>query len=213
MSTWHSWPNPIPTCRNAPPTWQPSPRRWPGPAPAGASSCSSAARRAVGKTAVLREFTAALEGTLWGACDPLFTPRPLGPFLDIAADAGFRFEAGTKPHQVASTLMRESWAQRGTVIVLEDLHWADEATLDVVSLLARRIESVPALVIASYRDDELARTHPLRRLLGELRGSSAIKRLSVEPLSPAGVASLAGAAQPASTRPRCTGPPAATRSS
>src|SRR5690348_2052796 len=135
----------------------------------------------VGKTALLRAFTGVLEGTLWGACDPLFTPRPLGPFLDIAAGAGLRFEAGTKPHQVAAGLLRESWGRRGTVIVLEDLHWADEATLDVVSLLARRIESVPALVVASYRDDELGRTHPLRRLLGELRGSSAIRRLAVEP--------------------------------
>jgi DNA-binding CsgD family transcriptional regulator len=159
----------------------------------------------VGKTAVLRSFTAALEGTLWGACDPLFTPRPLGPFLDIAAGTGLRFESGTKPHQVASTIMREAWAQRGVVIVLEDLHWADEATLDVVSLLARRIESVPALVIASYRDDGLARTHPLRRLLGELHSSSAIRRLAVEPLSPAAVASLAPAGLDAAALHRATG--------
>jgi DNA-binding CsgD family transcriptional regulator/tetratricopeptide (TPR) repeat protein len=159
----------------------------------------------VGKTAVLRAFTAALEGTLWGACDPLFTPRPLGPFLDIAAGTGLRFEAGTKPHQVASTIMREAWAQRGIVIVLEDLHWADEATLDVVSLLARRIESVPALVIASYRDDGLGRTHPLRRLLGELHGSSAIQRVAVEPLSPAAVASLAPAGMDAAALHRATG--------
>ncbi len=158
-----------------------------------------------GKTTVLRRFTAGAERALWGSCDPLFTPRPLGPFLDIAADAGLRFEAGIKPHQVASAIMREAWAQRGTIIVLEDLHWADEATLDVVSLLARRIESVPALLIATYRDDELERTHPLRRLLGELRGSDSIKRLTVEPLSPKAVAALAPRGMDAAALHRATG--------
>ena len=58
-----------------------------------------------------------------------------------------------------------------TVLVLEDLHWADEATLDVLRLLARRVETVPALVLASYRDDELDARHPLRIVLGELATS------------------------------------------
>jgi len=60
--------------------------------------------------------------------------------------------------------------ERGTtpVLVIEDVHWADEATLDVLRLLGRRIESVRALVIATYRDDELGREHPLRVVVGAL---------------------------------------------
>ena len=55
--------------------------------------------------------------------------------------------------------------------MLEDVHWADEATLDVLRLLARRVEAVPALVVATYRDDELDARHPLRLVLGELATS------------------------------------------
>ena len=76
-------------------------------------------------------------------------------------------------------------------MVLEDLHWADEATLDALSLLGRRIDAVPALAVASYRDDGLGRDHPLRILLGELGTAKTIDRLRVEPLSLEAVAELA----------------------
>jgi DNA-binding CsgD family transcriptional regulator/tetratricopeptide (TPR) repeat protein len=150
-----------------------------------------------GKTALVREFCLAADPprrVLWGACDPLFTPRPLGPFLEIAQVAGGEIaelvEAGGKPHQLAAAIVREAGAQRGTIIVLEDLHWADEATLDVLSLLGRRIDTVAALVIATYRGDELDRGHPLRRLLGELHSGS-VRRLTAEPLSLGAVRALA----------------------
>ena len=85
-----------------------------------------------GKTALLRQFRAELpEGTrvLWGACDPLFTPRPLAPFVDIATETGGEMldlvDAGAKPYQVAAALLRDLQARPGTVLVLEDLHWAD----------------------------------------------------------------------------------------
>jgi predicted ATPase len=151
-----------------------------------------------GKTTLLRGFCGGcepVEHILWGACDPLFTPRPLGPFVDIADELGGGFRdlvaAGAKPHQVAAALVDQARAARGTVVVLEDLHWADEATLDVLSLLGRRISGIPALVIATYRDDELDRTHPLRRFVGELRSSNSIRRLKAQPLSLAAVRSLA----------------------
>jgi DNA-binding CsgD family transcriptional regulator len=98
-------------------------------------------------------------------------------------------EGSAKPHEVAAALVAQLRGRRTTVLVLEDLHWADEATLDVLMLLAARISSVSALVLASYRDDELDRTPALRVLLGELaRGP---RRLMVQRLSPAGVATLA----------------------
>src|SRR5438477_9280536 len=104
----------------------------------------------VGKTALLRRFCAegcASTRVLWGGCDPLFTPRPLGPLLAVAEEAGGELgrvvETGAMPHEVVAALARELRARPATVFVLEDVHWADEATLDVLRLLARRVESVP----------------------------------------------------------------------
>ena len=150
----------------------------------------------VGKTAVLRRFGDGLPKPtrlLWGACEPLRTPRPLGPFLDIAEETGGELEqvaAGApRPHEVASALMRELRGQVPTVVVIEDAHWADEATLDVLTLLVSRIAAAPALVIASYRDDELDRDGQLRFVLGELVRRTT--RIRIEPLSQSAVAGLA----------------------
>jgi hypothetical protein len=91
-----------------------------------------------GKTALLRCFREETGRVLWGGCDPLFTPRPLGPFADVADQVGGELaellNRGSKPHEVAAAVMDEARAGRGTVLVCEDLHWADEATLDVLSL-------------------------------------------------------------------------------
>jgi DNA-binding CsgD family transcriptional regulator/tetratricopeptide (TPR) repeat protein len=151
-----------------------------------------------GKTALVRQFLAESAGAariLGGACEPLFTPRPLGPLLDLARECGGELEAvvagGALPYEVAAALMRELAAHAPSVLVLEDAHWADEATLDVLRLLARRIETVPALVIASYRDDELDAAHPLRIVLGELATSSRLGRVKLRRLSPGAVAELA----------------------
>src|SRR5205823_5400136 len=76
-------------------------------------------------------------------------------------------------------------------LVFDDLHWADEATLDVLTLVGRRIDAVPALVLAAYRDDELDRAHPFRIVLGELATARGVSRLTVEPLSQTAVAELA----------------------
>jgi DNA-binding CsgD family transcriptional regulator/tetratricopeptide (TPR) repeat protein len=152
----------------------------------------------VGKTALLRRFCDGCGQSariLWGGCDPLFTPLPLGPFLDVAHVTGGDLEdlvaGGARPYEVVQALSAELRMRTPTVLVLEDLHWADEATLDVLRLLARRVEMVPALVVASYRDDELDRTHPLRIVLGELMPDGSTNRLGLTPLSPVAVAKLA----------------------
>ena len=95
------------------------------------------------------------------------------------------------PYDVVAALTHELSARAPTVFVLEDLHWADEATLDVLRLLARRVETVPALVIASYRDDELDAAHPLRIVLGELATTQNVGRMKLVLLSPGAVAQLA----------------------
>ena len=151
----------------------------------------------VGKTTLLRRLDEEHRGGtrfLWGACEALFTPRPLGPLLDVADLTGGEFAqvvtAGAKPHDVVGALIREVDITP-TVLVLEDLHWADEATLDVLRLLARRVASVPVLALASYRDDELDREHPLRIVLGELGRGDEVRRLKLAPLSLAAVRKLA----------------------
>jgi DNA-binding CsgD family transcriptional regulator len=151
----------------------------------------------IGKTALVRAFCvrARPSRVLWGACDALFTPRPLGPFVDIADDVGGELSAvvaeGAAAGALLGALTRSLRGRPPDVVVLEDLHWADEATLDVLRLLARRIESLPALVLATYRDDEIDPRHPLRIVLGELPTGSAA-RLALAPLSEQGVAELAG---------------------
>ena len=152
----------------------------------------------VGKTSLLRRFCDDRPPSvrvLWGSCDTLLTPRPLGPLFDIAAITGGELEAlvsgSARPHQVVAALVRELVEDAPTVVVLEDMHWADGATLDALRLLGRRIDAVPALVAVSYRDDELDRMHPLRMVLGELGAGDAIKRMRIEPLPAHAVAELA----------------------
>ena len=149
----------------------------------------------VGKTALLRQFAAGRDRVLWGACDALFTPRPLGPFLDIAEITGGELEElverGASAREVVTALADQLPRRMPSILVLEDLHWTDEATLDALRLIARRIDRFSALIVATYRDDELDRTHPLRLVLGELPSSPSITRLAVEPLSPEAVADLA----------------------
>jgi DNA-binding NarL/FixJ family response regulator/tetratricopeptide (TPR) repeat protein len=155
----------------------------------------------VGKTALLHRFCDECAGAarvLWGTCDALFTPRPLGPFVDIAEATGGELAevvaSGARPHEVASALTRELRRRSPTIIVLDDVHSADEATLDVLRLLARRVEAVPCLVLVGYRDDELDRSHPLRVLLGDLATGESISRMKLTPLSAVAVAQLAAPA-------------------
>jgi DNA-binding CsgD family transcriptional regulator/tetratricopeptide (TPR) repeat protein len=152
----------------------------------------------IGKTALLRRFCLDASGSarvLWGKCDQLFTPRPLGPLLDIAQDVGagvaevLRRE-GT-PHDVASALADMLVAGRPSIVVLEDMHLADEATLDVLRVLGGRVRALHALIIVSYRDDELDRWHPLRLVLADVGAAAPITRLKLPRLTPDAVAAMA----------------------
>lgn len=150
-----------------------------------------------GKTALVRGFCQRLgveSRVLTGACDALSTPRPLGPLIDVAVAVGGALadlvQLGAPPSEVYAAV-HDELAGQPTVLVLEDLHWADEATLDVLRLLGRRIETLPALVVATFRDDGLDRAHPVRVLVGDLATAPSADRLTLEPLSPAAVAQLA----------------------
>jgi DNA-binding CsgD family transcriptional regulator/tetratricopeptide (TPR) repeat protein len=137
----------------------------------------------VGKTALVRALAARVDvPTLVGSCENLTAPTPLGPFLDIGIDPG-------EPRTVAGAVLER--LRHPAVLVLEDLHWADQATLDVLRVLGRRIDSSPSLVVATYRDDEVERDHPLRVVLGELTSAPAVSRLPVPRLTVDAVRELA----------------------
>ncbi|HVO46253.1 MAG TPA: AAA family ATPase [Steroidobacteraceae bacterium] len=151
----------------------------------------------VGKTTLLREFASrAGVRVLWGGCDDLSTPRPLAPVWDIARQIrGELLEALTSKDRrehvfslALTVLERES-----ILLVLEDMHWADEATLDLLKFLGRRIHTTRSMIAATFRDDELGTQHPLRMVIGDLPSAST-RRVSLVPLSESAVAELAGVA-------------------
>ncbi|MFF2997673.1 helix-turn-helix transcriptional regulator [Streptomyces sp. NPDC057950] len=155
----------------------------------------------IGKTSVVRRLAQLADPrirVLAGACDPLATPRPLGPLMDLAPRLGPAVRtaltgalAGTcRSDEVFDCLLADLSAYP-SLLVLEDVHWADEATMDLLRHLVRRLPSVPALVVATYRDDEVGRTHHLTALLGTLAGYSWVHRHDLAPLSRPAVARLA----------------------
>lgn len=156
----------------------------------------------VGKTTVLQQWIASVRNrarVLVGSCEPLSSPRPLAPLLDVLPGMGAgvrqtltRVRDGATACDLFDGVLADlAGSHQVTVLVFEDLHWADEATLDLVRYLSRRLVRVRALLVATHRDDEIGRTHPLSVLLGDLAPRSGIGRVTLERLSRAGVAELA----------------------
>ena len=133
--------------------------------------------------------------TLVGRCDPLLTPRALGPLHDLAREAGgglaARLAEGASREQLFEALLEELRVPAGArVVVVEDAHWADEATMDLLVFLGRRVADTRALIIVTYRDDELDLDHPLRAVLAAVARAGA-RRVAVPPLSEGAVVELA----------------------
>ncbi|NEB00830.1 AAA family ATPase [Streptomyces sp. SID13726] len=156
----------------------------------------------IGKSSLVKALPDRLPaGTriLVGECDDLATRRPLGPFRDLIGSVGGELAGavaeGGDRHRVHEALLDEL---RGAVLVVEDVHWADEASLDALRFLVRRTDRLPALLVLTYRDDELSREHPLRHLLGQVSRAPRVHRLPLARLSLDAVRTLsAGRADPA----------------
>lgn len=150
----------------------------------------------IGKSAVVREFVRRAGDrarVLVGACDDLLTPRALGPLRDAARGTRGPLAAALAAGgdvDVFGAAVAELSGPRPTVLVVEDLHWADDATLDVLGFLVRRLAGLPAVLVLTYRDDSVPAAHPVHRLLGALTGCPVL-RLRPAPLSVAAVAALA----------------------
>lgn len=151
----------------------------------------------LGKTALLRALAARCQPmqVWWGACDALGTPHPLAPLHDVARshDVGFRSllrAAGNRADLFEAVLEELVRADPPILFVIEDAHWADDATLDLLKFLGRRIDRAACVLAVSYRDDEVNAGHPLRCVLGELP-ASLVTRVELAPLSVGAVETLA----------------------
>jgi tetratricopeptide (TPR) repeat protein len=150
----------------------------------------------IGKSALVNALPAHLPAearVLVGWCDALSTPRPLGPLRDLVASVGSRLAralAAGDRDEVLAGVQDELCAAGVCVLVVEDVHWADEATLDVLRFLIRRISGMSAVLVLTYRDDEMGRAHPLVSVLGEVGRSDSVARLRLELLSHEAVAAL-----------------------
>ena len=146
----------------------------------------------IGKTAVLRAFAASVRAdspVYWGACEAMATPRPLGALDDIALDSGGKLAIahdGIGERHRLFVAFIDLLAERPALAVIEDVHWADEATLDLLRYAGRRIARTRSLLVASFRNDEVTPSHPLRAVLGDLATAGA-PRLAPQPLSLAAV--------------------------
>ncbi len=149
----------------------------------------------IGKSTLVKSFTSGREGrVLWGACDPVTPPRPLGPIFDMAdqGSPGLRqaLDAGDR-HQVASVFLGLLRAEGGPrIVVIEDAQWADDATLDLLKVVGRRIEQLPALVVVTIREDEVGPDHPLSTTLGDIPPTFMVS-VPLPPLSVSAVRQLA----------------------
>lgn len=152
----------------------------------------------VGKTTLLELFRQQRPDARWlfGRCDGAFTPEPLGPLFDIAdqlggplADAG---ATGADRDRLFRLLLDQLAAPApATMLVIEDAHWADESTLDLLRFLARRMRDSATLLLVTFRDEGLDARHQLRLTLGDLGAERSVRRMTVPPLSPAAVERLA----------------------
>ena len=155
----------------------------------------------IGKTSLIQQFVAGQGNatrTLWGGCAALFAPQPLAPLHDMARQVGGSLAASlvAATHRAAifdATIDYLTSSSTPTILVIEDAHWADEATLDLISFLGRRIQRLSVMLVVSYRDDELGPHHPLRSVVGDLP-TAAVRRVLLPPLTEAAVALLAGSA-------------------
>src|SRR5215213_225399 len=118
----------------------------------------------IGKTSLVERFAEvnkARARLLWGSCDALFTPRPLGPLYDMARHTQGNLHAlledeGAPRAAIFSAVLDEMQGGRApSIAVIEDVHWADDATLDLVKFLGRRINQIKSMLVVTYRDDEV----------------------------------------------------------
>jgi predicted ATPase len=150
----------------------------------------------IGKTSLVDAFCrgqAAPSLVLWGSCDAITPPRAFGPLADIADVVGgplARALTESDRDRVLHTFLALLRRHHLVVVVLEDLHWVDDATLDLLRVVGRRLRDMSVLVVGTYREDEVDDDHPLRLALGDVP-AQVITEIEVPPLSEAAIEAMA----------------------
>ena len=152
----------------------------------------------IGKTSLLHEFVRkanANQKVFWGGCEALFTARALGPLQDmahaIAPSLGELLDRGADQNRIFPAMLGALQNMRHcSVLIFEDVHWADNATLDLIKYLGRRIAMLKTVLILSLRSDEVGNVHPLSQVIGDLPVHSTT-RIELQPLSPDAVLAMA----------------------
>ncbi|HEY0798452.1 MAG TPA: AAA family ATPase, partial [Candidatus Baltobacteraceae bacterium] len=179
-------------------------------AAAGTGALAAVAGEAgIGKTRLLTEFRRSLPSTAasFGAACLEFAPAALGPIQSIlgAIAADSRFGLGSDTFEwslgheiedrftvfgrIRDTLRRAS-SKAPIAIVLDDLQWADTATLELVQFLTDELATARVLIVLSYRSDALLEASPLQRLVGRLQRRTTSHFFTLEPLAQSAIAEL-----------------------
>ncbi|MFG2652172.1 ATP-binding protein [Streptomyces sp. NPDC048436] len=155
----------------------------------------------IGKSSLVNALPGALSAqvrVLVGQCDDLATRRPLGPFRDLVGSVRDELaravtEGGDRQRVYDALRAEFAGPAQPAVLVVEDVHWADEASLDALRFLVRRVDRMPMVLVLTYRDDELTREHPLRHLLGQVSRAARVHRVPLPRLSRDAVRTLSAA--------------------
>ena len=149
----------------------------------------------IGKTTLVNAFASGRAGrVLWGTCDPVVPPRALAPIFDIADQVGGELRsalADPDRHRIIAAFLGLLRAEGGPwVVILEDMQWADEATLELLRVVGRRAAQLRSLIVATFRSDEVGPDHPLSAAIGDIPAASIVS-LCLQPLSVTAVEQLA----------------------
>jgi DNA-binding CsgD family transcriptional regulator len=150
----------------------------------------------IGKTSLVSSFAESQRRgarVYIGGCEHLAAPEPLGPLRDIARESQGRF-AMSATGQLATfeALLRLlTQGREPALLVIEDIHWADDSTLDLLRYLGRRIPAAPILTVVTFRNDEAASQARLASLWADMPRDSR-ERVELRPLSLDAVSMLAG---------------------
>src|SRR5687767_8055295 len=108
---------------------------------------------------------------------------PIFPQLEGSATPGADPAERERPFDLIFRVLERFAAEEPMLLILEDVHWADQTSLELLHHLAHRTPSIPMLIIASYRSDELHAAHPLRKLLGAMARDRVGEEMRLPPLT------------------------------
>jgi predicted ATPase len=146
-----------------------------------------------GKTSLMSAVTAAVPGAVkvrWGAADSMTRAAALGAVIDALPEVDELVRAVGTDRIELFRRIRSLMVCGPTLLVLEDMHWADDVTLDFLRFIGRRMSGMSVLVVVTYRPEDVSRHHAFSVMMGDLAGTRRVDRIVLAPLSLAGVRTL-----------------------